>query len=419
MSLRGTEPEGSLAGQQAPGGGWNLSWAGRTIEHMFDTTTRDDDPRVDAAAHSQVDPVWMTRAELPEAYLALRREITRLQARAGRILSEIDRQQVYADDDHLSATSWLVDRAGDPPAVARSRLRTARRLRQMPSVATAFDAGDLPEPRVRMLVEAFDTDPVAFARDEEVLVDLALTMSSRDLPRAIRYWQQAADADAFQRDADRAHQRRSLHVSQTFHGMGRLDGTLDPEGTEVVITALDAMTSAGQRSADDGRTPAQRRADALVDICRRALDAGEVPPTGVERPHLTVTLDLATLEARAGRRCELDHAGVITPEAARRLACDAGVSRVITAGESEPLDIGRRTRTVPAALRRALVLRDRGCAFGGCGRPHQWCDAHHLVHWADGGETTLDNLILLCRRHHRAVHEGGGPPRARAPADTP
>ena len=129
-------------------------------------------------------------------------------------------------------------------------------------------------------------------------------------------------------------------------------------------------------------------------------------------------MDLASLEGRAGKRCELDDAGVVTPEAARRLACDAGVSRVLMRAPSEPLNVGRRTPVVSTGIRRALAVRDGGCRFPGCGRPIPWCDAHHVRHWADGGGTSLANLVLLCRPHHRAVHRGfqvemasGGQPR--------
>jgi hypothetical protein len=124
-----------------------------------------------------------------------------------------------------------------------------------------------------------------------------------------------------------------------------------------------------------------------------------------ERPHVVVTVDLESLRGRLGKRSELADTGPITPETARRLACDAGVSRIITMGASEPLDVGRKSPVVPAGMRRALVLRDGGCSFPGCGRPQTWCDAHHVTHWADGGETALGNLVLLCRPHHRAVHE--------------
>jgi hypothetical protein len=103
----------------------------------------------------------------------------------------------------------------------------------------------------------------------------------------------------------------------------------------------------------------------------------------------------------------LEWGGFITEEAVRRLLCDCKISRVITDGKSEPLDVGRATRTIPAALRRALVVRDRGCTFPGCDRPAAWCDAHHLVHWTKGGPTCLENCVLLCSAHHRMVHDGG------------
>jgi hypothetical protein len=132
---------------------------------------------------------------------------------------------------------------------------------------------------------------------------------------------------------------------------------------------------------------------------------------GGERPHISITVDLATLEGRLptpGSGAELEDAGPISSEAARRMACDASVSRVITRGSSEPLDVGRRTQVVPAGIRRAVVVRDRGCRFPGCDRPRGWSDAHHVVHWAHGGDTALSNLVLLCRRHHRLVHHGFG-----------
>ncbi|MGH9052960.1 MAG: DUF222 domain-containing protein, partial [Acidimicrobiia bacterium] len=201
------------------------------------------------------------------------------------------------------------------------------------------------------------------------------------------------------------YQRRRLRTSRTVLGMVRVEGELDPEGGEALLTALRAVTEVP--APREERTAEQRRADALVELCRQWLDSEVAPQAGGERPHLTVIVDLETLEGRAGRRCDLDQAGVIHPEAARRLACDAGVSRVITTGASEPLDVGRRTRTVPASLRRALVVRDGGCRFPGCDRPHWWCDAHHVIHWLDEGPTSLANLVLLCRRHHRLVHEGG------------
>ncbi len=154
----------------------------------------------------------------------------------------------------------------------------------------------------------------------------------------------------------------------------------------------------------------QSNADALTDICRFWLDHSEDTSTsGAERPHITVTVPYATLTGTEQRLCEIDGAAV-SPEAIRRLACDAGIVRIVTDGESQPLDVGRRVRTVTPAIRRALELRDGGCAWAGCSAPASWCDAHHITHWADGGVTALINLILLCRRHHVAIHNGKHPP---------
>jgi 5-methylcytosine-specific restriction endonuclease McrA len=126
----------------------------------------------------------------------------------------------------------------------------------------------------------------------------------------------------------------------------------------------------------------------------------------------------ATGAGRSDRvAAETVRGAILGPETARRLACDASVTRVVLSPESQPLDVGRRTRLIPPAIRTALVVRDRGCTYPGCDRGPQWTDAHHVRHWADGGSTSLDNLVLLCRQHHRAVHEGHAavphaPPRA-------
>src|SRR5450759_4836956 len=157
--------------------------------------------------------------------------------------------------------------------------------------------------------------------------------------------------------------------------------------------------------ADDDRTPAQRRADALVELARRTLDSAELPTTAGERPHLQIRVDLATLLAGTGT-AGADWAGPLSAGAALRLACDATTSPVLTAGPSEVLDLGRSVRLVSPAQRRALVVRDGGCLWPGCDRPPAFTDAHHLRHWVDGGATDLDNLALVCRRHHRLVHVG-------------
>jgi hypothetical protein len=129
----------------------------------------------------------------------------------------------------------------------------------------------------------------------------------------------------------------------------------------------------------------------------------DLPDEGGERPHLALTMSLNDFLAQKGT-AEMDGNGPINAASARRLACDSTVLRVVLGAKSQPLDIGRATRTIPNYIRRALIIRDRGCAFPGCGRRPRQCHAHHVQHWADGGPTSLDNLVLLCGQHHRHIH---------------
>ncbi len=281
----------------------------------------------------------------------------------------------------------------------------ARATAQMPETARAHGDGEIASLAVRELVLARELNPDAFVESEGALVEAARTLSFAHLRRVLAYWRAAADPNRVLEDEDRLIERRHLHVSPTMHGMVRVDGDLDPETGQSLITALRAILDVETRTGDpDRRTPGQRRADALGEVCLQWLASADRPSVAGERPHVVVNVDLRTLEGRTAG--ELEDAGPVTAETARRLACDANVTRVITEGASEPLDVGRRTKVVPAALRRAVTVRDRGCRFPGCERPPGWCDAHHVQHWADGGATALDNLVLLCRPHHRAIHRG-------------
>ncbi|MGH2686832.1 MAG: DUF222 domain-containing protein, partial [Actinomycetota bacterium] len=217
----------------------------------------------------------------------------------------------------------------------------------------------------------------------------------------------AVEREAILDGEEKLRERRRLHASVTFMSMVRLDGDFDPESGETLLTALAAiMDTEARTGGGEPRTPAQRRADALVEICRQWLDLTDRPRVAGERPHVTVTVGAEVLRDRTGEPTELDRTGPVDPETARRIACDASIRRVVMAGPSEPLDVGRKTPVVPPAIRKAVELRDRHCRFPDCDRPKGWCDVHHVVHWADGGPTALVNLLLMCRPHHRAVHSG-------------
>jgi hypothetical protein len=348
---------------------------------------------------------------LEEDLLELQRAGERLEVQRLRRLAEIDRRRPYLRDGCLSTASWWAQRTRLSHGAAGGDVRMARALDAMPHSCEAFVSGEVSSSGVRVLVAAREYDPEAYTEAEPLLVEAARRHSIRDLGRVVTYWRDAVEARrGGDHREDRLRDLRRLHVSPTMFGMVRLDADLDPETGETVITALRSFLDAQMRSPDpeDRRTPAQRRVDAMGEIFRQWLDVADRPEVGGERPHVNVTVDLEVLEGRAGQPCELASTGPVTSETARRIACDAGVSRVVTRGQSEPLDIGRRTQVVPAALRRAVVIRDHHCRFPGCDRPPSWGDAHHIAHWADGGVTALANLVLLCRRHHRMVHAPGG-----------
>ena len=348
------------------------------------------------------DLTWVEDRQLEDDLVELNLQLTRLQAQASRRLAEVDRRGGYEVDGYLSTTSWLRDRSRLSVRETTKALQRARSLSGMPGTRAAYETGDLSTPVVDMLVAAHRRHSDMFAQHEDVLVEEVSRLAPRNASRLINYWRQALDHH--NEDENVRHQRRRLSIASTFDGMVHGEFELDREAGEAVITAISALAETTDES--DPRTPTQRRADALVDLCRDYLDHGGAPVRGGEKPHINVLVSLEALEERAGRPCELDETGVISADAARRIACDAGISRIITRGRSEPLDVGRRTRTIPPAIRRALVVRDGGCVIAGCDRPARWCDAHHIVHWLDLGPTCLDNLELLCRSHHRMVHDG-------------
>ena len=345
-------------------------------------------------------------AALEEDFAEIHRAVEALEAERLRRLAAIDRRRTWAGSGHLSTTSWLSERFRMAWSHASRAVRLCRALREMPATRQALSVGEISSSAMQLLAHARESAPEVFPDHEGTLVDSARTLSFTDLRRVVGYWRQAADRDAARADLERMHERRRLHVSRTVFGMVRLDGDLDEEAGETLMTALRAVVDAKARAGStDRRTPAQRRADALLEISRHFLDSAERPEVGGERPHVIVIVDTATLRGDAGRS-ELGDAGPIPPEHARRWACDASLSRVVMRGPSEVLDVGRRTAVVSAPMRRALAVRDGGCAHPSCDRPAAWCDAHHIVHWADGGTTSLANLVLLCRRHHRAIHQG-------------
>ncbi|MBQ0993180.1 DUF222 domain-containing protein [Micromonospora sp. H61] len=212
----------------------------------------------------------------------------------------------------------------------------------------------------------------------------------------------AATQAALDAEHRRATRDRHLTLSEQTDGRLRLTGTLDTETAGLLRAAIDPLTAPS--GPDDTRSPGQRRHDALADICRLALRTGELPDSGGDSAQIVITTNYDGLTRQLSTGA-LDIGLELTPGTVRRLACDAAILPAVLGGTGQVLDVGRQRRLITGPLRRALVIRDRGCAFPGCDRPPRWCHAHHIHHWADGGTTNLDNAVLLCGHHHRHVHQ--------------
>jgi hypothetical protein len=361
-----------------------------------------------------------------------------------------------------STAGWLRNGLRMGVGAARNSVRTARALFRGPlkETAAALTAGDISPAHATVIAEGTHDLPPHIAMDADpVLAHAARRLDPTQLRRLVAQLIEVADRNSADAAHERRHERRGLWLSPTWRGMVAVNGLLDREAGHLVQTALEPLARPSE--AGDDRKGSQRNADALTELCRRALEGGQLPKSGGVRPQLLITVDLNTLLGRPGALGgETEWAGPLSPEACRRLACDAAVTRVLVTRQPDhamldhgygaghgpgidpvpaadpdpgpplglqgrlraakallppalggaprqPLDLGRSTRVISPAQRSALAVRDGGCVFPGCDRPLAWCDGHHLASWLDGGPTDLANLALLCRAHHRTVHEGG------------
>lgn len=305
----------------------------------------------------------------------------------------------------LGTTGWLKHTTAMTAAEASGTVKTGRALAHMPTVTEKALTGEIPQRTVALLAQARDRHRSDFPDHEAVFADIATYLSVADMRRAIGHWQQQINYHQALIETKKLEQLRRLYHHQTIDGLWATSATFTPEGGHIVKQAIDGICDPQNLDAGELRSPAQRRADAIVDICSFWLTHNaDAATSGGEKPHVTITMDYEVLAGRAKRLPEIDGTAV-TPQTVRRITCDAAIIPIVVGSESEPLDVGRKTRTIPAALRRAVEQRDKSCTWQGCDAPPSWCDVHHNHHWADGGETSLANCRLLCRRHHTAIHD--------------
>ena len=351
------------------------------------------------------------------------------------LLAEFDRREGWAQHGVANCAHWLSWQCGIGAVAAREKVRTARALESLPKIAKAFGKGRLSYSKVRALTR------VATAETEEELLHIALNGTAAHVERTVRGFRRVVRY-LERGEAQVMHERRYLDCRRDSDGSVKLEARLSPEVGEMLLKALEAAhaeleardgekesggaedvsaETSGTQSArwyhlcrapqdvsaeTPSRSVSQRRADALEHILGRFL-AGKCSGSAAGAHEVVVHIAHDALcDVPESSGAEFDNGRNVAVETARRLGCDGALVGVVEGANGEPLAVGRRTRAVPPAIRRALRVRDSGCRFPGCDRS-RFTHAHHIKHWADGGETALGNLVTLCSFHHRQVHEGG------------
>ncbi|UOY04072.1 HNH endonuclease [Blastococcus sp. PRF04-17] len=340
------------------------------------------------------------------------RASNRLTAQLTRHVREGELTQAAEHDGKKTMQSWLRGHALLAPAAAGQLVRTGRALELLPAVAAGFAAGAITADAVAVIAPITRPEHVAAAAAagvdlagvDRVLAEVAASQQPGELAQVVQRYLAHLDPDGPEPDPTEG---RSLSIVQ--HADGSVSGRfeLDAVAGERVQAALESIVQAN-RPLGDGRSRAQQQADALVQLADNALAAGDLPILRTAKPQVAVTIDIDDLvdPATGPAAGRMGFGALISAARARMLACDGDITRIVFGPDGAPLDYGRSHRVVPKALRRAVEHRDRSCVFAGCGAPTHWCDVHHLVHWADGGDTNLENSALLCERHHTKVHHG-------------
>jgi hypothetical protein len=322
------------------------------------------------------------------------------------LIGEFDRRLGWADGKLASCAHWLNFKCGLNLGAAREKVRVAHALQDLPLIAASMARGELSYSKVRALTR------VACAATEENLLMIALHGTAYHVESIVRLYRRAQEAEQLSREA---RQQTNRCVEYHYDGDGSLvlkarlpalSGAMLLKALEAAMEVVPTTEVCLEVSEEQPQSYQARRADALGLVAESYLQQKTSCPSGRDRYQVVLHVDAETLREQTAGRCHLEHGPSLPVETARRLACDASLVPLVEDENGAPLNVGRKTRSIPPAIRRALNARDAGCCFPGC-TYRRYLDAHHIEHWADGGETKLTNLITLCRWHHRLVHEGG------------
>lgn len=367
-------------------------------------------------------PVWsLDDLGFAQALAAAHRLVGQGQEVLLRLIGGADAAGVPARAGASSSLAWVRDLLTVTPQAAKQLTCTASAIRGgMTATGAALAAGAIGLEQASAICRAVtqlpaDVDADIPGRAEADLLARSVRYDARQLARLGEHILsvvapevgEARDAAALARQEERDRAARDLSWSSDRHGNMFLRGRLDPESAQIVQAALDPFTAPvpGPDGARDLRSTGARRADALVEMCRRGLAHSEVPTTGGEATQVVVHVPLSTLFDGLGQAAYQDGTR-ISPGLARKLACGADLVPAVLGTDSAVLDVGRTQRLFTGARRRAIVLRDKGCTFPGCDRPASWCIVHHVKPWWLGGPTDQNNGVLMCHQHHHVVHQG-------------
>lgn len=316
-------------------------------------------------------------------------------------IAMFDTRRAWAEQGSHSCAHWLNWYIGMSPGVAREKLRVAHALADLPEISSAFRRGRLSYSKVRAMTR------VANKTNEKFLLRIAKYGSASHIEKLTRQYQRVS-----RQDSQREFAKRRLDYYWDEQGNLIFQGSLPAESGALFLKALNATVELldKEQVEEQPDVPAEtseqelrsnQRADAIVRMAESQFSQLQSDSTTADRYQVVIHADVSQELPRYG----VENGPALCEDTVKRLCCDGSISQVISS-HGEPISIGRKSRSIPPPMRRALLLRDKGCRFPGC-HCTRYVDGHHIQHWADGGATSLQNLVLLCRKHHRLVHEGG------------
>jgi hypothetical protein len=364
-------------------------------------------------------PAWsLSDGELVACIQAAFRALQQLTAVLLHLIREADGRNLSGLHGASSGGVWLRELLRVSIRTGRQWINLARVLDQRPALDAALASGTLNVEQAQVIAAAIADLPDEAGIEDTDKAETALIgyadqfeptalgkLGTRILANVAPQIAEAAEAKKLAEEEKRAHKTRAFTLTPTHDGRVRVSGWLEREAAAIVNAALDPLCTPARGDELDMRTPTQRRADALTEVCDLALRSTELPENGGDRPQVVVTVPFDVLSRQLGAGM-LDTGEPLSPTQVRRLACDAMVIPAVLGGDGQVLDLGQARRLFTGPVRRALVLRDGGCAFPGCDRPPRWCDGHHIKGVLDGGPTDVDNGVLLCKFHHGVIHHG-------------